>query len=432
MKKRIIIIGSIIVGVVLILILFKGNGSKELKVSAEETSKRSIIQTVTATGKVQPEIELAISPDVSGEITDIYVKEGDTVKEGQMLLKIKPDLYVSSVDRANAGVSSALSGKKSDMVMLTQAQSRLTEAISIYKRSKDLYDKKAISIAEFEKAESAYQIALADVESAKERITASNYTIDNAQANLREAKQNLARTIIYAPTDGTVSKINNKRGERVVGTATMQGTEIMRISNFTNVEVRVDVNENDILKIKKGDSAVIEVDAYGDRKFKGIVTQIAKASNKAAATMSTDAVTTFEVKIRMLKSSYQDLMIGNTLPFLPGLSANVDIQTNRGNNLISLPIECVTTRTAESKDDREKSGSKDVKDEIVFVIKNGIAVRQKVVTGIQDNMYIEIKSGIKLKDKVITGPYDILSTTLDSGRKVKVVDKEKLFEAKED
>lgn len=432
MKKRIIIIGSIIIVVVALLLIFKGEGRKELKVSAEEAAKRSIIQTVTATGKVQPEIELAISPDVSGEITDIYVKEGDTVKEGQILLKIKPDLYVSSVDRANAGVSSALSGKKLDMVMLTQAQSRLTEATLAYKRAKDLYDKKAISKAEFEKAESAYQIALADVESAKEKITSSDYTIDNAQANLREAKQNLARTIIYAPTDGTVSKINNKRGERVVGTAQMQGTEIMRISNFTNVEVRVDVNENDILKIKKGDSAVIEVDAYGDRKFKGIVTQIAKASNKAAATMSTDQVTTFEVKIRMLKSSYLDLMVNNTIPFLPGLSANVDIQTNRGNDLICLPIECVTTRTAESKDDKSKSENKDEKDEIVFLVKNGVAVRQKVVTGIQDNMYIEIKSGIKLKDKVITGPYDILSTTLDSGRKVKVVKKEDLFEAKED
>ncbi len=432
MKKRIIIIGSLILLVIVLLFVFKGKGREDLKVSAEEAAKRSIIQTVTATGKVQPEIELAISPDVSGEITDIYVKEGDTVKEGQILLKIKPDLYISSVDRANAGVSTALSGKKMDMVMLTQAQSRLVEATSNYKRSKELFDKKAISKAEFEKAESAYQIAQSDVESAKEKIASSDFTIDNAQANLREAKQNLARTIIYAPTDGTVSKINNKRGERVVGTAQMQGTEIMRISNFTNVEVRVDVNENDILKIKKGDSAVIEVDAYGERKFKGIVTQIAKASNKAAASMSTDQVTTFEVKIRMLKSSYPDLMVNNTIPFLPGLSANVDIQTNRGDGLICLPIESVTTRTEETKSGKNKTIKKGEKEEIVFVVENGKTVRKKVVTGIQDNMYIEIKSGVKLKDKVITGPYDILSTTLDSGRKVKVVKKEELFEGKKD
>lgn len=425
MKKRILIITGLLVLVIAVLLIFKGKGRNELEVSVESAEKKDIIQTVTATGKVQPEVELTISPDVSGEITDIYVQEGDSVKEGQMLLKIKPDLYLSSVDRANAGVSSAMSAKKMDQVLLTQAQARLAEATSVFNRAKDLYAKKVISKAEYEKAESTYQLAQADVLSAKEKIESSDYTIDNAQANLREAKQNLSRTIIYAPTDGIISKINNKRGERVVGTAQMQGTEIMRISNFTNVEVRVDVNENDILKIKKGDSAIIEVDAYGDRKFKGIVTQIAKASNKAASAMSTDQVTTFEVKIRLIKASYADLMVGNVQPFLPGLSANVDIQTNRGSGLIALPIECVTTRNAKAKDGEEAG-----KVEIIFVVENGIAQRRKVVTGIQDNMYIEIKSGVKMNEKVISGPYNILSSTLDSGRKVKIVAKEKLFEAK--
>jgi HlyD family secretion protein len=427
MKKRIIIILSIVLAVVLILLIFKDKGRKELKVAAEVSAKRAIVQTVTATGKVQPEIELAISPDVSGEITDIYVVEGDTVREGQILLKIKPDLYLSSVDRANAGVNTAMSAKKIDEVLLKQAQSRLTEATSSYNRTKELYAKKVISTAEFEKAESAYQLALADVQSAKQKISTSDYSIDNAQANLREAQQNLSRTIIYAPTDGVVSKVNNKRGERVVGTAQMQGTEIMRISNFVNVEVRVDVNENDILKINKGDSAIIEVDAYGERKFKGIVTQIAKASNKAASAMSTDQVTTFEVKIRLLKSSYADLMVGNSIPFLPGLSANVDIQTNRGDGLITVPIGSVTTRASKNTDSKDE---KDKKDELVFIVKNGVAVSKKVVTGIQDNMYIEIKSGLALNEMVITDPYDILSTTLDSGRKVKIVDKSKLFEIK--
>ncbi len=430
MKKRIIILGSILLIIVATLFIFKGKGGDNLKVSAEEVSTKSIIQTVTATGKVQPEIELSISPDVSGEITDIYVREGDTVKEGQILLKIKPDLYISSVDRANAGVSSSLSGKKVDQVLYNQAKTRLSEALSSFRRAKELYEKKAISKAEFEKAESTYEVALADVESAGEKLAASDFAIDNARANLREAQQNLARTIIYSPTDGTVSKINNKRGERVVGTAQMQGTEIMRISNFANVEVRVEVNENDILKIEKGDTAIIEVDAYGERKFKGVVSQIAKASNKAASAMSTDQVTTFEVKIRMLKSSYQDLMTNNTLPFLPGLSANVDIQTNRGDQLLAVPIECVTTRVAGSND-QKKEKSKDEKDEVVFVVENGIAKRKKVVTGIQDNMFIEIKSGLKLKEKVISGPYSILSTTLDSGRRVKIVDKESLIEDKD-
>jgi len=427
MKKRLIIVGSIIVILVILLFIFKGKGRQPLKVSAEEAALRDIVQTVTATGKVQPEIELAISPDVSGEITDIYVQEGDKVSEGQMLLKIKPDLYVSSVDRASAGVNSALSGKKLDEVMLAQAKSRLAEATVNYKRSKDLFEKKVLSSADYEKVEAAYRLALSDVESAKEKIASSNYSIDNAQANLREAKQNLSRTIIYAPTDGTVSKINNKRGERVVGTAQMQGTEIMRISNFTNVEVRVDVNENDILKINKGDSAIIEVDAYGERKFKGLVTQIAKASNKAVSAMSTDQVTTFEVKIRMLRSSYSDLMVNNAIPFLPGLSANVDIQTQRGNGVISLPIESVTTRVDKKKTGKDDS---DGKDEIVFIVNNGTVERRKVTTGIQDNMYIQILSGIKVKEKAITGPYDILSTTLDSGRKVMVVKKEDLFKEK--
>jgi len=427
MKKRILIISGLILLVVVVLIIFKGKGRNELKVSVAESAQRDIIQTVTATGKVQPEIELAISPDVSGEITDIFVQEGDTVKEGQILLKIKPDLYISSVDRANAGVSSAMSGKKMDQVFLSQAQSRLKEAQNNFNRAKDLFGKKVISQSEYEKSESAYQLALADVQSAKEKIASSDYSIDNAQANLREAKQNLARTIIYAPTDGIVSKINNKRGERVVGTAQMQGTEIMRISNFSNVEVRVDVNENDILKIKKGDSALIEVDAYGERKFSGIVTQIAKASNKSVASMSTDQVTTFEVKIRLVKSTYADLMVNNTTPFLPGLSANVDIQTNRGNNLLTLPIECVTTRISDKKN---STSTDEIKDEIVFVVVNGVANKRIVTTGIQDNSFIEIKTGIKLNEKVISGPYDILSTTLDSGRKVKVVSKEALFEVK--
>ncbi|MCB9252516.1 MAG: efflux RND transporter periplasmic adaptor subunit [Flavobacteriales bacterium] len=429
MNRKVLIIVVSILLVVILLIVFKGKGGKELKVSVEEAVLKNIVQTVAATGKVQPEIELSISPDVSGEITELYVQEGDTVKEGQILLKIKPDLYISSVDRANAGVSTALTGKKMDMVMLSQAEARLTEATANYNRSKELLEKKVISKAEFEKAESAFLLAKDDVQSAKEKIKAADFNIDNAEANLREAKQNLARTVIYSPTDGIVSKINNKKGERVVGTAQMQGTEIMRISNFNNVEVRVDVNENDILKIHKGDSAVIEVDAYGDRIFKGIVTQIAKASKQSVASMSTDQVTTFEVKIRFLKSTYSDLIRDNSTAFLPGLSANVDIQTERGDNLISLPIECVTTRKKESSD--KHADNENMKDEIVFLIRDGKTVKKVVTTGIQNNSYIEIKSGIKLKDKAISGPYDILSTTLEEGRKVKIVERESLYTKKD-
>lgn len=422
MKKKIIIISSILIVLILVIAVFKNKGKQELKISADKAQKRTIVELISANGKVQPETELSISPDVSGEITEIFVREGDTVKEGQILLKIKPDIYLSAVDRANAMLNSAASSKKMDEVLLTQSKARLDEAIAAYKRAKELMAKKVISNSEFEKIETAYQIALADVEQVKEKIKSADYSIDNANATLSEARQNLSRTIIYAPTDGVISKINNKKGERVVGTAQMQGTEIMRISNFSNVEVRVDINENDILKINKNDSAIIEIDAYGDRKFKGIVTQIAKSSNKASAAMSTDQVTSFEVKIRILKQSYTDLLNSVSIPFLPGLSANVDIQTNRGTNLISLPIECVTTRK------NEKGSKNNSNEEVVFIIKNGKTVKHKVTTGIQDNTYIHIKSGIKEGETAVSGPYNILSTTLNEGRKVKIVDKEDLFE----
>lgn len=426
MKKKIIIISSILLVLIILVLIFKDKGNKALKVSADKAAKRTIIEVISANGKVQPENEVSISPDVSGEITEIFVHEGDTVKEGQTLLKIKPDIYVSAVERANALLNSASASKKIDEVLLTQAQSRLEEATSAYKRAKDLLAKKVISTSDFEKAQTAYQIALADVEQVKEKIKSSVYSIDNANATLKEAQQNLSRTIITAPTDGVVSKINNKKGERVVGTAQMQGTEIMRISNFSNVEVRVDINENDILKINKNDSAIIEIDAYGDRKFKGVVTQIAKSSNKASSTLSTDQVTTFEVKIRIIKTSYADLLAKYSIPFLPGLSANVDIQTNRGSDIISLPIECVTTRKNDNGNKKETEP-----EEVIFLVKNGKAVKQKVTTGIQDNAYIQIKSGIKVGEQAISGPYNVLSTTLDNDRKVKIVDKEKLFESKD-
>ncbi|NUM32208.1 MAG: efflux RND transporter periplasmic adaptor subunit [Bacteroidetes bacterium] len=423
MKKKIIIISTILLLLVILVLIFKDKGNKVLKVSVAKAEKRTIIEVISANGKVQPETEVSISTDVSGEIIEIFVHEGDTVKEGQILLKIKPDIYISAVDRANAILNSATASKKIDEVLLIQAQSRLDEAAAAFNRAKDLYSKKVISTAEFEKTQTAYKVALADVEQIKEKIKSSEYSIDNASASLKEARQNLDRTIITAPTDGVVSKINNKKGERVVGTAQMQGTEIMRISNFSNVEVRVDINENDILKIHKNDSAIIEIDAYNERKFKGIVTQIAKSSNKASSALSTDQVTTFEVKIRILKNSYTDLLAKHSIPFLPGLSANVDIQTNRGNELVSLPIECVTTRT------NTKNNINSEQEEVVFLIKKDKVVKQKVKTGIQDNSYIQIISGIKIGEQAVSGPYNVLSTTLDNDRKVKVVEKEKLFES---
>jgi HlyD family secretion protein len=282
MKKRTIfyILGGLILVTTLILI-GKNRSRGELEVNVGKVEKRTIISTVSANGKIRPEAEVKISADVSGEITELYVQEGDTVKEGQLLLKINPDLYITSRDRARAGVSTSKSSLKTSEAQLTQAKARFTEQQSAFRRSEKLFADKVLSQAEYDAAQSAYAIAKSEVVAAEQRIAAARFGIDNANASLSEANKALGRTSIYAPSDGIVSALNNEKGERVVGTAQMAGTEIMVISNFDNMEVIVDVNENDILLVKKGDTAVVEVDAYSDRKFKGIVTEISRSANNA-------------------------------------------------------------------------------------------------------------------------------------------------------
>ncbi len=420
MSKRniLIAIGGLILVSVLIYI-GKNRSRGELEVNVGKVENRTIISTVSANGKIRPEAEVKISADVSGEITELYVAEGDTVKEGQLLLKINPDLYVTSRDRARAGVSSSQSNLKTSQAQLTQAQARLTEQEAAYSRNKQLYNDKVLSQAEYDAAKSAYAIAQSEVKAAQERISAARFGIQNSQATLTEANKTLGRTSIYAPSNGVVSALNNEKGERVVGTAQMAGTEIMVISNFNNMEVIVDVNENDILQVKKGDTALVEVDAYSDRKFKGIVTDISKSSNSSGVQMSTDQVTNFEVKIRLLKSSYDDLLEVNTAPFLPGMSANVEIQTLVKNNIPCLPIEAIGTRV---KKDSTNTSSEDELDEVVFSISKNKAILNIVKTGIQDSRYIEILEGLKVGDEVIVGPYDAVSKRLESDKKVKVTE----------
>ena len=421
MNKRNILfaLGGLILVSVLIYI-GKNRSRGELEVNVGKVENRTIISTVSANGKIRPEAEVKISADVSGEITELYIEEGDTVKEGQLLLKINPDLYLTSRDRARAGVSSSQSNLKTSQAQLTQAQARLTEQEAAYARNKQLYTDKVLSQAEYDVAKSAYAIAQSEVKAAQERISAARFGIQNSQATLTEANKTLGRTSIYAPSNGVVSALNNEKGERVVGTAQMAGTEIMVISNFNNMEVIVDVNENDILQVKKGDTALVEVDAYSDRKFKGIVTEISKSANSSGVQMSTDQVTNFEVKIRLLKSSYVDLLEVSTAPFLPGMSANVEIQTLVKDNIPCLPIEAVGTRVQE---DTANISTEEELDEVVFSISQNKAVLNIVKTGIQDSRYIEIREGLKVGDEVIVGPYDAVSKKLDNDQKIKITEK---------
>ena len=421
MNKRNILIA--LGGLILVSILIyigKNRSRGELEVNVGKVENRTIISTVSANGKIRPEAEVKISADVSGEITELYIEEGDTVKEGQLLLKINPDLYLTSRDRARAGVSSSQSNLKTSQAQLTQAQARLTEQEAAYARNKQLYTDKVLSQAEYDVAKSAYAIAQSEVKAAQERISAARFGIQNSQATLTEANKTLGRTSIYAPSNGVVSALNNEKGERVVGTAQMAGTEIMVISNFNNMEVIVDVNENDILQVKKGDTSLVEVDAYSDRKFKGIVTEISKSANSSGVQMSTDQVTNFEVKVRLLKSSYVDLLEVSTAPFLPGMSANVEIQTLVKDNIPCLPIEAVGTRVQE---DSANISTEEELDEVVFSISKSKAVLNIVKTGIQDSRYIEIREGLKVGDKVIVGPYDAVSKKLDNDHKIKITEK---------
>ncbi|MBA3681303.1 MAG: efflux RND transporter periplasmic adaptor subunit, partial [Bacteroidetes bacterium] len=431
MKKLywIIAIGLIIIlSVVLIKYM---NGNKPFEVYTQKASTRTIIELVSATGKIQPETELKLSSDVSGEITEMMVKEGDQVKKGDLLCRIKPDLYVSAIDRVNANVNTTKANLKTAMAQLEQAKAGLANNEAMFNRNKKLLEQNAISQQEFDSYKAQYESAKANVLALEAGVSASQYNIQSSEATLKEANTNLDKTYIYAPVDGTVSKLSVEKGERVMGVSGMSSTEILRLANLNEMEVSVEVNENDIIKVHKGDTALIEVDAYMDKKFKGIVTEIANSSNSTG--ISVDQVTNFVVKIRLLRESYQFLLSEtNLIPFRPGMSASVDIQTRKVMNVISIPIQAVTTRNPDSLDvtknnefdDHEvkvknDNEDKDVKKEevklkeYVFVVHtDGTAKQIEVKTGIQDNDHIEISSGLKEKQEVICGPYSAISKSL--------------------
>lgn len=463
MSKKLIWIIVSLVGLIILLIVLKSSGAlgKEegIAVSTEKVTRRTIIETVTASGKVYPEIEVKVSPDISGEIVDLTVQEGDSVKRGQVLARIYADIYSTQRDQAAAAVSQAQAQVANNQAALAALKATLDQTENTYNRQKRLLADKVISQSEFEAAESAYRSAQANYNAALQNIRSAEASVQGAIANLERTSKDVSRATIVAPMEGVVSLLAVKEGERVVGTAQMAGTEMMRIADMSVMEIRVDVGENDIPKVHIGDSALIEVDAYNNRKFKGIVTQIASSSKgTAAGTNVASDVTNYEVRIRLLPESYKDLIDPSrprAFPFRPGMNASADIQTKRHVNVLSVPINAVTTRekgtdkavnSGKSSFDNKAendananantnagsavSASDDL-EEVVYVLQPDSKVKKVVVkTDIQDINYIEITSGLKEGDEVVTGPYSTVSRTLKDGTKVKVTPKDKLFEKK--
>lgn len=435
-KKWLIALGVIVVILIIAGVLKGKSGGKGNKVAIEKVERRTIIETVAASGKIQPETEVIISSDVSGEIIEMAVAEGDRVKAGDLLLKINPDLVESALSRAEAALNTTKANLAGSKARLAQSESQFQNALASFDRNKQLAESKVISQAEFDQAKANYEVAMADVEAAKESVRAGMFNVRSSEATLKEARENLGRTSIYSPMNGIITKLNKEQGERVVGTAQMAGTEIMTVADLNVMEVAVEVNENDIVRVSINDTTEIEVDAYLNKTFKGIVTEIANSANTAG--MSADQVTNFDVKIRMLQSSYKDLVdqrADSSSPFRPGMSATVDIRTTQVDDVITVPIQAVTIRkdTSNAKND-EKAGEEDEdeKIEVVFV-KDGENVKMVTVeTGIQNTMYIEIKSGLKEDEEIVVAPYTLVSKILKDGQKIIVVDKKDLFTANKD
>jgi len=445
------ILGGIVVVLVAGLLIAKQQGwigkAKPTEVEFAKVKRSDIIERVSASGKVRPEVEVKISPDVPGEIIGLYVEEGDSVKQGQLLAKIRPDNYEALLARSQAAVNSSKADVERSKASLAQSSAQLIRAKTDFERNKKLYEDKVVSEADYQRSEADYRVALQNVEAAKATVEASKFNVQSAEAGLRDASENLRKTTIYAPQSGTISQLNVELGDRVVGTSQMAGTEMMRIANLNNMEVRVDVNENDIVRVTLGDTVDIEVDSYSDRKFMGLVTEIANTANGLSATSisnSTDAVTEFEVKIKILNSSYRDLTAKRakrTYPFKPGMTAAVEIITNRKIGVLTVPIAAVTARgkdfEVDKKDDEntpppantnenEKKPKKEEKlKELVFINDKGKAVLREVKTGISDFENIEIISGLKEGEEIIAGPFIEVSKRLKEGTVVikKVVKK---------
>ncbi len=418
---------------VFVLILFAVIGKKAgiigksvtYDVVTEKAMLRTITESITANGKIQPETEVKITPDVSGEIVELAVKDGDFVRKGQFILKIKPDNYISARDRAEAALNAAKANLSNAKAVLAQVNARFEQSGQSFVRNKKLWEEKTISLAEWETAQSSYNVSRAEVDAAQQSVKSAEFSVHSAEATLKEARENLVKTSISAPMDGTVTLLTVEKGERVVGTEMMSGTEMLRIADLNRMEVVTEVNENDIVHVSLNDSALIEVDAYPDRKFKGIVSEIANSATSTGLTA--DQVTNFVVKILLLKESYQDLMNkGTQQPFRPGMSATVDILTETRKNIISIPVQAITLK-ADSllKADSVLAGPlTDEPKEVVFVYDAGKARTTVVKSGIQDKDYIEIKSGLKEGTEIVVAPYYMITKKLKNGAGLNKITKE--------
>ena len=426
MKKRtrnwIIIIASVIVLLVVASSMGWLGGKTVTEVDTSLAENKDIIEMVSANGKIEPVTEVKISAEVSGEIVELTVIEGQLVEKGQLLIVINPELIKAASDQANATLNQSKANLANSKARLAQSQANFNNAQANFNRNKQLYEKKAISALEYDNLNNQFETAKADLDAAKESVNGAEFNVQSLDASLKQARESLLRTRIYAPNRGTISRLNVKLGERVVGTAQMTGTELMRVADLKEMMVNVSVNENDIVRVHQNDTALIEVDAYPKRKFKGIVFQMANSAKESiTGSNSADQVTNFEVKVKILASSYQDLMKDDTTksPFRPGMSSAVDIQTRKEKNTLTIPIQSVTPRKAtdfgKSKSDEAKESETVIAEdaqEYVFVLKAGKVQQVEVETGIQDNDVIQITKGLSKGDEVISGPYSAISKTL--------------------
>ncbi|WP_026464679.1 efflux RND transporter periplasmic adaptor subunit [Adhaeribacter aquaticus] len=443
-NRQLYIVGALFIVLAFGIVIAKTQGwigqDKSIDVTVAPAQYTEIIEKVSASGKIQPETEVRISPDVPGEITDLYVEEGDSVIKGQLLLRIRADNYQSVVEMQQAQVSSQRANLAQARAQLAQTHANSQQTQLTYRRNTELFNQKVISPADYEASKAAYEVSLQEIEASRQRLRAAEYNLQNALASLGESQKNLRKTTLYAPVNGTISKLSVEKGERVVGTSQMAGTELLRIANLNTMEVRVNVNENDIIRINVGDSAIVEVDSYSgkDEKFKGIVTQIANTANDA---VSLEAVTEFEVRIRLLNDSFKHLVKqkGSITPFRPGMTASVDIITDRKNKTLSVPLSAVTTRstTTATKTNQNKAigannaapGKKEEVEEIVFVHQKGKVLARKVKTGISDFDNIEILNGLKEGEEVISGPFRAVSQQLKDGDSIIIKDEAALAQS---